>query len=97
MKITAATPQPNRHLMEPEGIGCNSWERHTLPFADGLITSDGAAVPEALIVHNGHAGLGGNASGVLGSFDQERATQPCSIEYPNLVLTEPALKRQART
>ena len=85
MKITAATPQPNLHLIEPGGIGCNSWEDNTRPFTEGLIAGDGAAVPEALIVYNGHAGLGGDASGVFGSLDQERAIEPCSIEYPNLV------------
>jgi hypothetical protein len=84
VKITAATPQPNLHLIEPEGSGCNLWEGHARPFTEGLIASDGAAVPEALIVYNGHAGLGGNASGVLGSFGQERLMEPCSIEYPNL-------------
>ena len=84
MKITAATPQPNLHLMEPEGIGRNSWEGHTQPFSQGLIASDGSAVAQALIVYNGHAGLGGDASGVFGSLDQERAIEPCSIEYPNL-------------
>ena len=84
MKITAATPQPNLQLIEPEGIGCNSWEGNTRPFTEGLIAGDGAAVPEALIVYNGHAGLGGNASRVLGSFDEERFIEPCKIEYPNL-------------
>ena len=84
MNITPATPRPNLHLIEPEGIGCNSCEGHTRPLTEGLIASDGAAVPEALIVYNGHAGLGGNASGVLGSFDQARLMEPCKIEYPNL-------------
>src|SRR5262249_11714380 len=85
VSITAATPQPNPHPIEPEQIACNSWEGHTRPFTEGLIASHDAVVPEALIVYNGHAGLGGNTSGVLGSFDQERAVEPCSIEYPNLV------------
>ena len=51
------------YLMESEGIGWD-FNSHTRPFADGLI------------VYNGHAGLGGNATAPIRT--------PSQIEFPNL-------------